>query len=71
MKGGIGYQVTQVFLKSGITGNVGREAGIGAAAGGTSGLISGIFSAKEPDPVHKRYVEECLKEQGFEPAAWK
>jgi outer membrane lipoprotein SlyB len=53
-----------------VTGRVGRGAGIGAAAGGMSGFIDGLFSARDPDPVEKRFIEECLRERGYRPIGW-
>ncbi|HVP28743.1 MAG TPA: glycine zipper family protein [Myxococcota bacterium] len=54
-----------------IGGNAGTGAAMGAAGGGTAGLLSGIFSSHEPDPVHKAFVERCLRDRGYEPIGWK
>ncbi len=54
-----------------ITGGAGRGAAIGAAAGGVSNFMRGLFTAKDPDPVTKRFVERCLREAGYEPIGWK
>ena len=54
-----------------IAGRAGRGAAIGAAVGGVSSFMRGLFSAKDPDPVTKRFVERCLSEQGYETIGWK
>jgi outer membrane lipoprotein SlyB len=58
-----------------IRGNAGRGAAIGAAggaaAGATAGLIRGLFSARDPDPLYKRYVVTCLGERGYQTIGWK
>jgi hypothetical protein len=58
-----------------IRGNAGRGAAVGAAsgaaAGATAGLLRGMFSARDPDPVYKRYVDTCLRERGYQTIGWK
>lgn len=54
-----------------ITGNPGRAAAAGAAGGGTAGLLSGLFKAREPDPVFQRFVEQCLHDKGYQPIGWR
>ena len=44
--------------------------GIGAAAGGAAGLVRGVSKAARPSPIHKRFVERCLRERGYEPLGW-
>ncbi len=53
-----------------IFGSAGRGAAAGAAAGAVGGLFSGLFS-RGPDPVHRNYVDRCLREKGYEPMGWK
>jgi hypothetical protein len=53
-----------------ITGNVGEAAAIGAAAGGTSGLMDESLD-HEVDPVHRGYVDQCLRDRGYQPIGWK
>ena len=53
-----------------VTGHLGRGAGVGAAAGAAAGLIRGTAKASEPSPIHKKYVEKCLRERGYEPLGW-
>ncbi len=54
-----------------IAGRAGRGAAIGAAAGGVASFMRGLFSAKDPEPVAKRFVERCLSERGYETLGWK
>ncbi len=53
-----------------VTGNLGRGAAVGAAAGAAAGLVRGVSKAFEPSPIHKRFVEKCLRERGYEPLGW-
>jgi len=54
-----------------VTGNLGRGAGIGAAGGAAVGLIRGTARASRPSPVHKNFVDRCLREKGYEPIGWR
>jgi hypothetical protein len=53
-----------------ITGDVGQAAAIGAAAGGTAGLMDEALD-RELDPVQRGYVDQCLRERGYQPIGWK
>jgi hypothetical protein len=54
-----------------VSGSVGRGSLIGAAAGGTAALTSGLFRAREPDPIFMRFVEQCLYEKGYQVLGWR
>lgn len=54
-----------------ITGSLGGGSLVGAAAGGSIALVSGLFKASEPTPIYKRFVEYCLFEKGYQPLGWK
>jgi hypothetical protein len=54
-----------------IMGSAGRGAGAGAAVGAVGGLAGGLFSASEPDPLYKSYVNTCLRERGYQTIGWK
>ncbi|MEW6443163.1 MAG: glycine zipper family protein [bacterium] len=54
-----------------ITGHAGRGAAVGAGAGGTSGLLHGLFRSREPDPVEQGYVDQCLRDKGYQPIGWR
>jgi len=51
-------------------GNFKSGLGIGAAAGGAAGLVRGVSKASRPSPIHKRFVERCLRERGYDPLGW-
>ena len=53
-----------------ITGDVGQAAAIGAAAGGTSGFMDEALN-HEVDPVHRGFVDQCLRDRGYQPIGWK
>jgi hypothetical protein len=54
-----------------VLGNAGRGAATGAAAGAAAGFVRGVFRSREPDPLHKRYVEICLRSEGYQVIGWK
>jgi hypothetical protein len=53
-----------------VTGDVGRAAGIGAAAGAAAGGTEEAFD-RELDPVQKQYVDQCLRDRGYQSIGWK
>jgi uncharacterized protein YcfJ len=53
-----------------VAGRAGTGAAMGAAGGGTGGLIRGIFGSRNLDPVQQRFVDQCLKEKGYEVIGW-
>ncbi|MDH3596224.1 MAG: glycine zipper family protein [Rhodospirillales bacterium] len=54
-----------------VLGNAGRGAAAGAAGGAVTGLIRGLAKASEPEPIFKRFVEQCLAERGYQTIGWK
>lgn len=67
--GGVGAAVGAVG--GAIVGSAGRGAAVGAATGATAGLIRGLFKTQKPSPVHKKFVNKCLRDRGYEPVGWK
>ena len=53
-----------------MTGNIGKGAGIGGAAGAAGGLVRGISQSSKPSQVYKNFVSRCLREKGYEPVGW-
>jgi hypothetical protein len=53
-----------------IAGQAGTGAAMGAAGGGSGGLIRGIFGSRNLDPVQQRFVDQCLKDKGYEVIGW-
>ncbi|MFZ2949114.1 MAG: hypothetical protein WA003_06485 [Desulfuromonadaceae bacterium] len=54
-----------------ITGDIGRATAIGGAGVATATMGSGIMSSDEPDPVFKQFVDQCLRDKGFQPIGWR
>jgi hypothetical protein len=52
-------------------GNVAEGAAAGAAIGGTAGAVHGAFRASRPDPLHRNFVQRCLRERGYEVIGWR
>ncbi len=53
-----------------VAGSLKRGAAIGAATGGAAGLVRGVSRSSRPSPIHKRFVERCLRERGYDPLGW-
>jgi outer membrane lipoprotein SlyB len=53
-----------------VAGRAGTGAAMGAAGGGSSGLIQGIFGSRNLNPVQRQFVDQCLKEKGYEVIGW-
>jgi outer membrane lipoprotein SlyB len=53
-----------------IAGNIGGGAVAGAAAGATGGLLHGLLSGEQLNPAQRRYVDECLRQKGYQPMGW-
>jgi len=54
-----------------VLGNAGRGAAAGAAGGGARGLLHGLFRSRDPDPIERAFVQECLGEHGYRVIGWK
>jgi hypothetical protein len=53
-----------------VTGNLGEAAAIGAAGGAAAGMTREALD-RELDPVQKQYVDQCLRDRGYQPIGWK
>jgi outer membrane lipoprotein SlyB len=51
--------------------SVGRSAAIGGAGAATATLVGGAFDASEPTQVYMRFVEQCLRDKGYQPIGWR
>jgi hypothetical protein len=51
--------------------NVGESAAAGAAIGGTAGAVHGAIRAADPDPLHQRFVQRCLRDKGYDVIGWR
>ena len=54
-----------------ITGDIGRVAAIGGAGAATATMGSGIMRSDEPDAIFMQFVDQCLREKGFQPLGWR
>ena len=54
-----------------VTGNLGRGAAAGAAGGGAAAMTRGAINSGKPDPVFKKFVEQCLQDKGYQPIGWR
>jgi outer membrane lipoprotein SlyB len=68
--GGAGGAVVGAAVGA-VTGNFGQAVGAWAAGGAAGGLFYGLLRGSEPSPVHKGFVDRCLREKGYEPMGWK
>ena len=53
-----------------VFGSAGRGAAAGAVGGAVGSLRSGLMSSNQPEPVFKRFVEQCLADRGYRPIGW-
>jgi hypothetical protein len=54
-----------------ISGGPGLGAAAGAAGGATAGLLHGLFESRELDAGQQQYVEDCLRQKGYNPIGWR
>ena len=51
-------------------GRPGKGAAAVAAGGGTATLLYGLLDSDEPNNLHRRFVERCLRDKGYDPIGW-
>lgn len=51
--------------------SVGRGAAIGGAGAATAALVGGAFRTSAPTDVYIRFVEQCLRDKGYQPIGWR
>ena len=54
-----------------VAGRPGRGAAAGAAGGGAGGLMRGAWKSGDPDEIERRFVEQCLRDKGYQVIGWK
>jgi len=54
-----------------VTGNAGRGLAAGAAGGGAGGMTRGAMKSGDPDEIERRFVEQCLRDKGYQVIGWK
>ena len=53
-----------------IVGRAGQGAAVGAAGGSTAALLYGVLESDEPNDLHRRFVDRCLRDKGYDPIGW-
>jgi outer membrane lipoprotein SlyB len=53
------------------SGSAGRGAAIGGAGAATATLVGGVFDSSEPTQVYIRFVDQCLRDKGYQPIGWR
>jgi hypothetical protein len=54
-----------------VTGNLGRGAAAGAAGGGAAAMTRSVINSDKPDSLFKNFVEQCLRDKGYQPVGWR
>jgi hypothetical protein len=54
-----------------IYGSAGRGAAAGAAGGAAAGLLSSLLRSNKLDGGQQQYVEDCLRQKGYNPTGWR
>ena len=54
-----------------VEGRPGRGAALGAAGGGSAGMMREAWKSGDPDDIERRFVEQCLREKGYQVIGWK
>ena len=53
-----------------VRGDAGDRALAGALAGGTAGAVKGGVDSQRMSPVYQRFVQQCLKDLGYQVIGW-
>lgn len=53
-----------------VTGNLGVGAAAGAAGGGAASMTRSLINSGKPGPVYKKFVDQCLRDKGYQPVGW-
>jgi outer membrane lipoprotein SlyB len=54
-----------------VTGNLGQGVAVGAAGGGAVAMTRSAINSGKPDPLFKKFVEQCLRDKGYQPVGWR
>ena len=54
-----------------VTGNLGVGAAAGAAGGGAASMTRSMINSGKPGPVFKKFVDQCLRDKGYQPVGWR
>lgn len=53
-----------------IVGSAASGSAIGAASGATAGILHWLFSNPQRNPAFENFVDQCLKDRGYQPMGW-
>lgn len=53
-----------------VRGDAGDRALAGALAGGTAGAVKGGVDSQRISPIFQRFVEQCLRDRGYQVIGW-
>ena len=53
-----------------VRGDAGERALAGALAGGTAGAVKGGVDSQRISPIFQRFVEQCLRDRGYQVIGW-
>ena len=54
-----------------VTGNLGVGTAAGAAGAGAASMTRSIINSDNPGPLYKKFVDQCLREKGYQPIGWR
>jgi len=54
-----------------VQGRPGKGAALGAAGGGSAGMMREAWKSGDPDDIERRFVEQCLRDKGYQVIGWK
>ena len=54
-----------------VTGNLGRGAAVGVAGGGAASMTRSMINSGRPGSVFKKFVDQCLRDKGYQPVGWR
>ncbi len=50
--------------------SVGRGAAIGGAGAATAALVGGTLNSSRPTQIYMKFVDQCLRDKGYQPIGW-
>ena len=50
--------------------SLGRGAAIGGAGAATATLVGGALNSSRPTPIFMKFVDQCLRDKGYQPIGW-
>jgi outer membrane lipoprotein SlyB len=51
--------------------STGRGAAIGGAGAATAALVGGAFKSSQPTQIYMKFVDQCLRDKGYQPIGWR